>query len=336
MFIDQIKMTLSSGHGGAGHISFLREKFKPWGGPDGGDGGRGGHVYIVGDARMNSFAPYRFKRKRSAQTGINGQKRDRFGGDGEDLFLGVPLGTVVKNFETGEIITEILEDKQQHLLLKGGRGGKGNAFFKTATHQAPRFAQPGEEGQTLEVFFELKLIADVGLVGMPNAGKSTLLSVLTSARPKIADYPFTTLSPNLGVFEYDQGSLVIADIPGLIEGASSGAGLGDEFLRHVERTKFLIHVVDASGQNGDPIENYKMIQKELASNHTDLSTKPQWVVFNKIDLVPDLKEFQKTVKKIKAEKIFYLSAASQQGLEELKNALMEFYAQSYAKAHEVH
>ena len=255
MFADRAKIIIKSGNGGNGHVSFRREKYVPNGGPDGGDGGKGGDIIFLVDEGMNTLSDYRYRRKFAAQNGEEGSKKNRHGRNGEDLILKVPEGTVLKDAESGKVIADMSGENTRQVILKGGRGGQGNQHYATAVMQAPKYAQPGKDGIEIEVLLELKVIADVGLVGFPNVGKSTLLSRVTNARPKIANYHFTTLSPNLGVVDLDGGSgFVIADIPGLIEGASEGVGLGHEFLRHIERTKVIVHVVDAASVEGrDPV-----------------------------------------------------------------------------------
>lgn len=291
-FIDEVKITIASGRGGQGCVSFRRESGMPRGGPDGGDGGKGGDVYIRTSRHINSLVDLRQNKRYAAQNGEMGFGRQKAGQDGQDLVLIVPEGTVFRNLD-GEIIVD-MTGIENYLLLKGGRGGKGNEFFKTSVNQAPDYAQPGEEGEEIEVKLELKLIADVGIIGFPNAGKSTLISRISAAKPKIADYPFTTLTPNLGVVKAgDYSSFVVADIPGLVKGAHEGVGLGIQFLKHVERTRIFIHLVDASGMSGrDPLQDYEDINYELKmydeknqdkEGFFPLSTRPQFVVLNKID-----------------------------------------------------
>ncbi|MGE0631220.1 MAG: GTPase ObgE [Pseudobdellovibrionaceae bacterium] len=294
-FVDELKLTLASGKGGPGHVSFRRESFAPRGGPDGGDGGAGGNVIIRTSIHINSLVDFRGKKKLSAENGNAGENSNMSGAGGQDLVLTVPEGTIVRSLE-GQLIVD-MTDKTEHLLLEGGRGGKGNAFFKTSVNQAPEYAQPGEVGEEIEVILELKLIADVGIIGFPNAGKSTLISRVSSARPKIADYPFTTLTPNLGVVKVgDYQDFVVADIPGLIPGAHEGVGLGIQFLRHIERTKVFVHLVDISGASGrDPVQDYNDINHELSSyddanvgkpGFIPLSDRDQILVLNKIDTLP--------------------------------------------------
>jgi len=288
-FIDQVKIYVKAGDGGRGCVSFRREKYVPKGGPNGGDGGRGGHIIFKAIHDLNTLLDFKYKKQYLAQRGQHGMGKNMHGKDGEDLVIPVPLGTLVKVFDTGEVLCDLIADGQEFVAAQGGRGGQGNSHFKTATRQTPRFAQPGEEGGELTLTLELKLLADVGLIGLPNAGKSTLISVLSSARPKIADYPFTTLVPNLGVVKYgDFRSFVIADIPGLIEGAHRGSGLGFQFLRHVERTSILLHLVDVSEiAEGSPVENFEKINRELELYSPELMKKPLAVVGTKLDIKGD-------------------------------------------------
>ena len=296
-FIDEVKIRIASGHGGPGAISFRRESMQPRGGPDGGDGGKGGDLVLRVNRNMHSLLDYKFNRLYAGQDGHPGAGSNCTGADGLDMILDVPPGTIVRDEESGEILVDMTEI-EHHVLLRGGRGGKGNWFFKTSVNQAPEKAQPGEEGQSTSVVLELKLIADVGIIGFPNAGKSTLISKISAAKPKIADYPFTTLTPNLGVVKAgNYQTFVVADIPGLIRGASQGTGLGIQFLKHVERTKIFVHLIDVSPiSSGDPLQDYKDIQHELKmydETNVDkegffpLSDRPQLVVFNKIDSVKD-------------------------------------------------
>ena len=323
MFADSAKIIIKSGKGGDGHVSFRREKYVPDGGPDGGDGGRGGDVIFVIDEGLNTLTDYRHKRKFAAEPGQEGGKKKCHGRDGEDLILKVPAGTVIKDVETGKVIADMSGDNKRVIVLKGGRGGQGNSHYATATMQAPKYAQPGGEAIEIEVQLELKVIADVGLVGFPNVGKSTFLSRVTNAKPKIANYHFTTLQPNLGVVDMDEGfGFVIADIPGLIEGASEGIGLGHEFLRHVERTKVLIHVVDAAGVEGrDPIADIRAINTELERYNPELLKKPQVIAANKTDAIYDPES--SIIADLKAEfgkegiEVFPISAVSGAGVKEL-------------------
>ncbi|MDE6883163.1 MAG: GTPase ObgE [Lachnospiraceae bacterium] len=303
-------------------MSFSREKYVPNGGPDGGDGGDGGSVYFVVDEGLNTLTDFRNVRKYAAGNGENGNKRNCSGKKGEDIFIKVPEGTVVREFESGKVITDMSGDNRRFLLLSGGKGGNGNQHYATSTMQAPKYAQPGQPAQELELLLELKVIADVGLVGFPNVGKSTLLSKVTNARPKIANYHFTTLNPNLGVVDLeDAKGFVIADIPGLIEGASEGVGLGHEFLRHIERTKLILHIVDAASTEGrDPVEDIYAINKELEAYNTEIAKRPQIIAANKIDMIYAEDD---PISRIKAEfepkgiPVYAISAFSGQGLREL-------------------
>ena len=325
MFADRAKIIIKSGKGGDGHVSFRREKYVPNGGPDGGDGGKGGDVIFVVDKGLNTLTDYRHKRKFAAEPGQEGGKKNCHGKNGQDLILKVPEGTVIKDAEPGKVIADMSgEENQRVVVLKGGRGGLGNQNFATATMQAPKYAQPGQEAIEIEVLLELKVIADVGLVGFPNVGKSTFLSRVTNAQPKIANYHFTTLAPNLGVVDMEEGfGFVIADIPGLIEGASEGVGLGHEFLRHIERTKVMIHIVDAAGTEGrDPIADIKAFTKELEAANPDFLKKPQVIAANKIDAIyGDENEIITALRKEFEEKegikVIPISAVSGQGLKEL-------------------
>ena len=288
MFADRAKIYIRSGKGGDGHVSFRREKYVPDGGPDGGDGGDGGSVYFVVDEGMNTLADYRHVRKYKAEDGEDGGKRNCRGKNGQDIYLKVPKGTVVKELNSGKVIVDMSGDIKEFKILKGGRGGNGNQHYATSTMQAPKYAQPGQPARELDLFLELKVIADVGLIGFPNVGKSTLISSCTNAKPEIANYHFTTLSPHLGVVDLDGRSFVMADIPGIIEGASEGVGLGFDFLRHIERTKVFIHVVDASGSEGrDPIEDIETIHAELKKYNPDLLKRPIVIAANKIDIISD-------------------------------------------------
>ena len=324
MFADRAKIIIKSGKGGNGHVSFRREKYVPNGGPDGGDGGKGGDVIFQVDEGLNTLTDYRHRRKFAAQPGEEGGKKNCHGKNGEDLVLKVPAGTVIKDAETDKVIADMSGDNKRQVILKGGRGGLGNQHFATATMQAPKYAQPGGEAIEIEVKLELKVIADVGLVGFPNVGKSTLLSRVTNAQPKIANYHFTTLHPNLGVVDLDGAKgFVIADIPGLIEGASEGIGLGLEFLRHIDRTKVMIHVVDVAGTEGrDPIADIKAINKELEAYDPAILKKPQVIAANKTDAIyGDENEIIKALRDEFEEKegikVFPISAVSGKGLKEL-------------------
>ena len=324
MFADRAKIYIRSGKGGDGHVSFRREKYVPNGGPDGGDGGHGGSVIFEVDEGLNTLTDFRHIRKYAAQDGEQGGKRNCRGKDGKDIIIKVPEGTVIKELESGKIIADMSGKNRRQVILSGGRGGNGNQHYATSTMQAPKYAQPGQPAKELNLFLELKVIADVGLVGFPNVGKSTLLSRVTNARPKIANYHFTTLNPNLGVVDLDGSKgFVIADIPGLIEGASEGVGLGHEFLRHIERTKVLIHLVDAASTEGrDPIADIYAINKELEAYNADIAHRPQVIAANKIDAIY-AEEDEDPLVKIRKEfepkgiKVFPISAVSGQGLSEL-------------------
>ena len=327
MFTDYAKITIKSGNGGDGAVTFRREKYVAAGGPDGGDGGRGGSIYFRVDPNANTLIDFRYTKKFNAQSGENGSGGHKYGKSGEDLYINVPIGTIIKDAETGKIVADLSQEGQEELVLKGGRGGKGNSHFATATRQVPRFAQAGEDGEEKEVILELKLLADVGLLGFPNVGKSTFLSVVTDAKPKIANYHFTTIEPNLGVVKLQSGdSFVIADIPGIIEGASEGVGLGIQFLRHVERTRLLLHVIDVSGIEGrDPVQDFYTINEELKSYSEKLSTRKQIIVANKIDVMQDetgLKELEELAKKEGLE-LFKISGVTGQGVPELLNRVSE-------------
>ena len=323
MFTDYAKITIKSGNGGNGAATFRREKYVAAGGPDGGDGGKGGSIYFVVDPDMNTLLDFRYKKIFKAENGQNGSGNNCYGKKGEDLYISVPLGTIIKDLETGRILADLSVENQKELVLEGGRGGKGNVHFATSTRQAPRFSQDGEKGQEKEIILELKLLADVGLIGFPNVGKSTFLSRVTSAKPKIADYHFTTIIPNLGVVKSIYGdSFVIADIPGIIEGASQGVGLGIQFLRHIERTRLLLHVIDASGIEGrNPVEDFRTINEELKSYSDKLSKRKQIIVANKLDVMQDenlLKDLEELAKNEDIE-IFKISAATGEGIDDLMN-----------------
>ncbi len=326
MFADRAKIFVKSGKGGDGHVSFRREKYVPNGGPDGGDGGNGGSVYFEVDEGLNTLTDFRHIRKYSAGNGEEGSKKNCAGKNGEDITIKVPEGTVIREAESGKVITDISGDNRRFLLLKGGRGGNGNQHYATSTMQAPKYAQPGQPAQELELILELKVIADVGLVGFPNVGKSTFLSKVTNARPKIANYHFTTLNPNLGVVDLeDAKGFVIADIPGLIEGASEGIGLGHEFLRHIERTKLIVHIVDAASTEGrDPVADIYAINKELTSYDASLAGRPQIIAANKIDMIYGEDDPVAAIRQEfepKGIPVYAVSAISGKGLRELLYAI---------------
>ena len=327
MFTDYAKIVIKSGNGGDGAVTFRREKYVAAGGPDGGDGGRGGSIFFRVDPNANTLIDFRFTKKFKAQDGENGSGGHKYGKSGEDLYINVPIGTIIKDVETGKVVADLSQEGQVELVLKGGRGGKGNSHFATSTRQVPRFAQAGEDGEEKEVILELKLLADVGLLGFPNVGKSTFLSVVTDAKPKIANYHFTTIEPNLGVVKAKNGeSFVIADIPGIIEGASEGVGLGIQFLRHVERTRLLLHVIDVSGIEGrDPVQDFYTINEELKSYSEKLSERKQIIVANKIDVMQNddgLKALEELAKKENLE-IFKISGVTGEGVKELLNRVSE-------------
>ncbi len=324
MFADQVQIVIRSGKGGDGHVSFRRELYVPAGGPDGGDGGKGGDIIFVVDKGLNTLSDFRHMRKYAAKNGEEGGKRHCHGADGEDLIIKVPEGTIIKDAESGKIIADMSHGNTRQTILKGGRGGKGNQNYATATMQAPKYAQPGQEAKELVVTLELKSIADVGLVGFPNVGKSTFLSRVTNARPKIANYHFTTLNPNLGVVDLeDSKGFVIADIPGIIEGASEGVGLGFEFLRHIERTRVIIHIVDAAGTEGrDPVDDIRKINAELETYNPEMAKRPQVIAANKIDVLyegADSDEIRRIREAFEPEgiKVFPISAVSGRGIKEL-------------------
>ena len=331
MFADRAKIYIRSGKGGDGHVSFRRELYVPNGGPDGGDGGRGGDVIFEVDEGLNTLYDYRHRRKFKAEDGEEGGKRRCHGKDGSDIILKVPEGTIIREAESGKVIADMSGENRRQTILKGGRGGAGNQHFATSTMQVPKYAQPGQPAQELEVLLELKVIADVGLVGFPNVGKSTLLSRVTNAQPKIANYHFTTLTPNLGVVDLEGGGgFVIADIPGLIEGASEGVGLGHEFLRHIERTRVLIHMVDAASTEGrDPIEDIYAINKELKAYNEEIAGRPQVIAANKVDVLgEDTEPIERLKKEFEPQgiRVFPISAVAGQGLKELLYYVKELLA----------
>lgn len=323
-FIDEATITVQSGDGGNGCVSFRREKFVPRGGPDGGDGGKGGDIILKSTSRRRTLLPFRYKSQFKAQRGANGLGKQKTGRSGEDLILEVPPGTLIRNAETGDLLKDFNRADESFIVAPGGRGGQGNLRFKSSTHRAPKFAQPGEPGQTLVLKLELKLLADVGIIGLPNAGKSTLISVISAAKPKVADYPFTTLVPNLGVVKVGSAEpFVVADIPGLIEGAHQGAGLGDRFLRHVERTRILVHLIDAATIDSDnPLSSHETINNELLRYSPAIAEKPQIVVLNKMDL-PDTQEtadlFSKAIGDVQ---VHLISAATGHGIDPLLKTIV--------------
>jgi len=325
MFIDRAKIHVQGGDGGNGVTAFRREKFVPRGGPSGGDGGRGGDVVLVADASLNTLLHLRYNPQHIAERGSHGEGSNRSGHSGEDLIVRVPVGTQIFDAATGDLLHDLSHDGDRWLAARGGRGGFGNAHFTTSTNRAPRYHQSGSKGEELDLQLELKLLADVGLVGFPNAGKSTFISTVSAARPKIADYPFTTLEPHLGVVDLgDFRTFVIADIPGLIEGAHSGAGLGDRFLRHIERTKLLLHLVDVSSASGrEAVSDYETVNRELASYNQDLAMRPQFLVATKIDAVdePERLESLKRRAEQDGKPFFAISSATGAGVRELVNAM---------------
>ena len=336
MFADRATIYVKSGKGGDGHVSFRREKFVANGGPDGGDGGKGGDVIFVVDEGLNTLTDFRHIRKYQAENGEEGGKRNCRGKNGADIVIKVPEGTVIKEADSGKVITDMSGDNRRVVLLKGGRGGNGNQHYATPTMQVPRYAQPGQPAKELTLLLELKVIADVGLVGFPNVGKSTFLARVTNAKPKIANYHFTTLNPNLGVVDMDGNGFVIADIPGLIEGASEGVGLGHEFLRHIERTKVLIHMVDAAGTEGrDPIADIYAIHKELEAYNPEIAARPQVIAANKIDMIYEGEN--EIIEKLRQEfegkgiNVFPISAVSGKGVKELLYKVQEMLSELDAK-----
>lgn len=333
-FIDEAKIEVIAGDGGNGVASFCREKFRPFGGPDGGDGGKGGSIWAVADRNINTLVDYRYSKVHKARNGENGRGSDCYGKGADDIELRMPVGTLVTDFHTGETVADLTEHGQIALLAKGGEGGWGNIHFKSSTNRAPRQKTDGKEGERRELKLELKVLADIGLLGMPNAGKSTFIAAVSNARPKIADYPFTTLHPNLGVVRVShEKSFVIADIPGLIEGASEGAGLGHQFLRHLQRTRLLLHIVDLAPfeDTVDPVKEAKAIVKELKKYDESLYSKPRWLVLNKLDMVPE-DERQKRVKDFIKRfgwkgPVFEISALTREGCEELVVAAYDYLAE---------
>ncbi len=328
MLIDNVKITIKSGDGGNGCVSFRREKYVPRGGPNGGDGGKGGDVIFQADNSLYTLIDFRYKKLYKAQNGIHGMGGDKTGKNGKDIIIRIPCGSILKDAETNGILADLINDKQTYIAAKGGKGGKGNARFATSTNQAPRNAEPGGKGVQIEINIELKLIADIGLVGLPNSGKSTLISKISAAKPKIADYPFTTLEPNLGIVKYKEyKSFVVADIPGLIEGAHLGKGLGIRFLKHIERTKALVFLIDASviEYKENKIDDYEILIKELGGYDIDLLDKPRIICFTKIDTLTD--EQKKALNKIKFGKtkrgavVLNISSVSGENIEKLKDEM---------------
>ena len=345
-FIDEAKIEVIAGDGGNGVASFCREKFRPFGGPDGGDGGKGGSIWAIADRNINTLVDFRYSKLHKARNGENGRGSDCYGKGADDIELRMPVGTLITDHHTGEVVADLTEHGEAVLLAKGGEGGWGNIHFKSSTNRAPRQKTDGKEGERRELKLELKVLADVGLLGMPNAGKSTFISAVSNARPKIADYPFTTLHPNLGVVRVShEKSFVIADIPGLIEGAAEGAGLGHQFLRHLQRTRLLLHIVDLAPfeDTVDPVKEAKAIVKELKKYDETLFSKPRWLVLNKLDMVPE----QERAKKIKdfvkrfgwKGSVFEISALTRAGCEELVVAIYDYLAeqrQQESRAAETH
>jgi GTP-binding protein len=336
-FIDEAKIQVKAGDGGNGVASFRREKYIPRGGPDGGDGGRGASIYAVADRNINTLIDYRFARNHRAQRGENGHGSDRYGKGGDDLVLRMPVGTVITDIATGKVIADLAVDGQKALIAKGGKGGLGNLHFKSSTNRAPRQCTQGEEGEELELALELKVLADIGLLGMPNAGKSTFIRAVSAAKPKVADYPFTTLHPNLGVVRVDEErSFVIADIPGLIEGAAEGAGLGHQFLRHLARTRLLLHLVDMApcDEAVSPVREARAIAEELRKYDEGLYQKPRWLVLNKMDMVPEderAEQLQQFLRDFGWEgRSFIISALTGEGCKALTYAIMEYLEQNRA------
>jgi len=324
-FIDEVTITVQAGNGGRGCVSFRRERFIPRGGPDGGDGGDGGSVILKASAGKRTLYHFQFKRSFKAKNGDGGQGSQKTGKNGQNLIIEVPPGTIVSDIATGRILKDFTRPDETFVIARGGRGGRGNLRFKSSTNRAPRHAQPGEPGQSFTLKLELKLLADVGIIGLPNAGKSTLVGAITSARPKVGAYPFTTLTPTLGVVQAGRREpFVVADIPGLIEGAHSGAGLGTRFLKHIERTRILVHLIDASGiDQADPLQGYLTINRELAQYNKALVEKPQLLVLNKIDLPGTQLLCKKFVKALKGQNILMISAVSGEGLNDLKRQLLQ-------------
>jgi GTPase len=336
LFIDRTRIRVRGGHGGNGVTAFRREKFVPRGGPSGGDGGRGGDVWLVADSSLNTLLHLRYNPEHTAERGRHGEGSNRSGREGADAEVRVPVGTQVLDAETGDFMVDLSEDGQRWLAAKGGRGGFGNAHFTSSTNRAPRYHQEGSAGEERELQLELKLLADVGLVGFPNAGKSTFISTVSAARPKVADYPFTTLEPHLGVVDLgDFKTFVVADIPGLIEGAHSGAGLGDRFLRHVERTRLLLHLVDVSSQSGrDPVSDYEVINRELAAYDPQLAERPQFVVATKLDALDEPERLESLRRRARSDgrEFFEISSVANRGVRELVRAVARRLGEADARA----
>jgi len=329
-FIDEAIITVSSGHGGSGCVSFRREKYIPRGGPDGGNGGNGGNIIFKADPGKRTLVDFKTKRSFAAQNGSPGKGKQQTGKTGRDTIVPIPPGTIISNVETEEIIADMVRPDETFAFLDGGRGGKGNKHFASSTHRSPRFAQPGEPGQTATVKLELKVLADIGIIGLPNAGKSTLLSVISAARPAINNYPFTTLSPNLGMVQvHDNEPFAVADIPGLVEGAHTGTGLGIQFLKHIERTRFLVHLIDAAAiDKTDPLKGYDTINTEMARYGKNLEEKPQVVVLNKMDIPEAEEPADVFIKAVGLKSCFKISAATKTGLDDLKNHLFALLCKS--------
>ena len=338
-FVDEATIDIAAGHGGAGCVSFRREKFIPFGGPNGGDGGRGGSVWALADRNINTLIDYRYARRHEAKNGEPGRGSDQFGAAADDIVLRMPVGTIVSDAETGEVLAELLEHDQKVLLAKGGDGGFGNLHFKSSTNRSPRQKTPGWPGEARKLKLELRVLADVGLLGMPNAGKSTLIAAISNARPKIADYPFTTLHPNLGVVRVGpERSFVVADIPGLIEGASEGAGLGHQFLRHLQRTRLLLHVVDLApfDEGVDPVKQARAIVAELKKYDPKLHAKPRWLVLNKLDMVPVEEREARVAEFVRRFRwkgpVFAISALARDGLQPMIEKIWHHVAEQQRAA----
>jgi GTPase len=332
-FVDEATIDVAAGHGGAGCVSFRREKFIPFGGPNGGDGGRGGSIYAVADVNLNTLIDYRYARRHEARNGEPGRGSDQFGAAADDIVLRMPVGTILTDLDTGQVVAELLTPGEKMLICKGGDGGFGNLHFKTSTNRAPRQKTPGWPGESRKLKLELRVLADVGLLGMPNAGKSTLIAAISNARPKIADYPFTTLHPNLGVVRVaPEKSFVVADVPGLIEGAAEGAGLGHQFLRHLQRTRLLLHVVDLApfDDSVDPVAQARAIVAELKKYDAELAAKPRWLVLNKIDMIEPAERAARVKDFVRRFRwkgpVFEISALARQGLEPLTRAIYDHVA----------